>query len=85
MYMVKGCMNYWYQPLDKSQPVQLVVACVGDLIETPPFEIHTLDILEAGTEFIVLADGVRGGDDYESDTIRVLAIYPRLEKSHETT
>ena len=43
----------------------------GDLVSTPPFEIHTLKIGKDGNSFIVFSTGLRGGKDYESDTYRV--------------
>jgi hypothetical protein len=35
--------------------------------------VHALEILEP-TQFVVFSDGVRGGQDYESDTFRVTPI-----------
>ena len=43
---------------------------VGDLIETPPNEMHALKIGSKGNEFIVFTIGKRGGKDYENDTFR---------------
>jgi hypothetical protein len=42
----------------------------GDIISTPPFEVHALRIIDEN-EFIVFSEGLRGGRDYESDTIRI--------------
>jgi hypothetical protein len=50
--------------------VKSVLVQEYDLVSTPPFEVHALEILEP-TQFVVFSDGVRGGDDYESDTFRV--------------
>ncbi len=41
-----------------------------DLVSTPPYEIHALEIL-GPNQFVVFSQGVRGGEDYESDTFRV--------------
>ena len=71
IFVTKGRLRYWYQPLDKSSPVAWEDVWKGDLVTTPPFEVHALQILAYGTEFIVLSDGPRGGKDYESDTFRV--------------
>ncbi len=70
IFITKGALRYWYQPFDKSVPVKSVLAEEYDLVVTPPYEVHALEILEPN-QFIVFVDGVRGGDDYESDTFRV--------------
>ena len=43
----------------------------GDIISTPPMEIHALEIGKDGNQFIVFSSGLRGGKDYEDDTFRV--------------
>ena len=43
---------------------------VGDLVETPPYEMHALKIGKKGNEFVVFTIGKRGGKDYEGDTFR---------------
>jgi len=74
MLMTKGSLEYWYKKVDSSEPAQMVVAKVGDLVSTPPLEIHALIIGPEGNEFIVFSEGKRGGKDYESDTFRVDSI-----------
>ena len=71
MLMVKGSMEYWYKPVDSEESPKYVVVKKGDLVTTPPNEIHSLKILEDNTEFITFSSGLRGGQDYEKDTIRV--------------
>lgn len=73
IFITRGALRYWYQPLDKSDEVKSVLVKEYDLVSTPPFEVHALEILEP-TQFVVFSDGVRGGEDYESDTFRVPAI-----------
>ena len=46
----------------------------GDLVTTPPLEVHALKIGPDGNEFIVFTEGLRGGLDYEKDTFRVPSI-----------
>lgn len=70
IFITRGALRYWYQPLDKSDAVKSVLVKEYDLVSTPPFEVHALEILEP-TQFVVFSDGVRGGQDYESDTFRV--------------
>jgi quercetin dioxygenase-like cupin family protein len=64
IFMLHGLMYYWY---DKGESVMV---CPGDLVITPPNEIHALSMV-TDNEFLVLCDGPRGGEDYESDTYRV--------------
>lgn len=73
IFITKGSLRYWYQPVDKSEPVKSVVVGEHQLVSTPPLEIHALEILEPN-QFIVFSHGLRGGQDYESDTFRVTPI-----------
>lgn len=73
IFMTKGSLRYWYQPVDKSQPVQSVVVREYEVVSTPPFEVHALEILEPN-QFVVFSTGLRGGTDYESDTFREVVI-----------
>jgi quercetin dioxygenase-like cupin family protein len=70
MLIVRGELEYWWKPLDSDAAAQMVVARVGDLIETPANEIHALRITKDNA-FIVFTTGKRGGKDYEQDTVRV--------------
>jgi dTDP-4-dehydrorhamnose 3,5-epimerase-like enzyme len=70
IFMTKGSLRYWYQPADKSEPVKSVLVHEYEMVSTPPHEIHALEILEPN-QFVVFSQGVRGGEDYESDTFRV--------------
>ena len=76
MLMTKGSLEYWYKSLNSDEPAKMYLAVVGDLVSTPPYEIHALKITEEGNEFIVFSEGKRGGKDYESDTFRVQSIIP---------
>ena len=71
MLMTKGSLEYWYKPLDSDESAKMVVATVGDVVSTPPNEVHALRIGPEGNEFIVFSEGVRGGMNYEDDTFRV--------------
>lgn len=76
MLMTKGSLEYWYKPVDSDEPAQMVVAFVGDIVSTPPNEVHALRVGPEGNQFIVFSEGIRGGKDYESDTFRVENIIP---------
>ena len=73
IFMTKGSLRYWYQPVDKSQPIQSVLVKEYELISTPPFEMHALEMIET-SQFIVFSHGLRGGKDYEEDTFRDIVI-----------
>lgn len=77
MLITKGSLEYWYKMVDSDQPAQMVMAREGDLITTPPMEIHALVITDEGNQFIVFSEGKRGGKDYESDTFRTDSIVKR--------
>ena len=70
IFVTKGSLRYWYQPVDKSEPVKSVLVKEYELVSTGPNEIHALEIIEPN-QFVVFSHGLRGGDDYESDTFRV--------------
>lgn len=69
MLITKGALEYWYKPLN-SDEVKCEVLREGDLVTTPPNEVHALGIIEDNV-FVVFSKGIRGGKDYESDTFRV--------------
>lgn len=68
--ITKGVLEYWYKPLNSNIPAKWEILREGDLLTTPSFEVHALKIIE-DNQFIVFAQGLRGGKDYESDTYRV--------------
>jgi len=74
MLMTKGIMQYWYKDLNFDGPAKCITAYEGDLITTPPYEIHALRYLDSPAEFVVFTEGPRGGKDYEADTFRVANI-----------
>lgn len=69
--ITKGSLEYWYQPIHSKEPAKCIVAKIGDVVSTPPYEVHALRILE-DNQFIVFSQGTRGGPDYEKDTFRVM-------------
>jgi dTDP-4-dehydrorhamnose 3,5-epimerase-like enzyme len=73
IFITKGSLRYWYQPVDGSAPVKSIVVREYELVSTPPFEVHSLEILEPN-QFIVFSSGLRGGADYEADTFREIVI-----------
>ncbi len=74
MLITEGSVEYWYKPLKKNTKVKKKLLKVGDLVSTPPYEIHALKISKKGNQFIVFSEGLRGGQDYEADTFRVPSI-----------
>jgi hypothetical protein len=73
IFMTKGSLRYWYQPVDKGRPIQSVLVKEYELVSTPPFEVHALEMIE-NSQFIVFSQGLRGGEDYEADTFRDIVI-----------
>lgn len=71
MYMMKGSLRYYYRDVNESNDkIKSIVINQGELVTTPPNEVHALEILEDNI-FIVFSEGIRGGQDYEEDTFRV--------------
>tara|TARA_B100000965_G_scaffold229623_1_gene192282 strand:+ start:835 stop:1221 length:387 start_codon:yes stop_codon:yes gene_type:complete len=70
IFMTKGFLKYWYKEKEPNSSVKYVDLNEGYLVTTPPLEIHALECL-GESEFIVFSTGLRGGQDYESDTYRV--------------
>jgi len=70
MLITKGSLVYVYAPVDDPSSVRYLLAKEGDVVSTPPFEIHTL-LFPKDNEFVVFSSGLRGGQDYEKDTYRV--------------
>ncbi len=50
--------------------VEQVVLGPGDLVTHPPLHAHAFRAIKAST-ILAFADGIRGGDDYESDVFRL--------------
>ena len=74
MLMISGSMEYWYKNVGSDEEPKVVYLKKGDLVSTPPLEIHTLKIGDDGNSFVVFSSGLRGGKDYEADTFRVDSI-----------
>jgi quercetin dioxygenase-like cupin family protein len=71
MYITKGALEYWYKKFNSKGKSKKKILRTGDLIKTPPLEMHALKII-SNNEFIVFTVGKRGGKDYESDTFRII-------------
>jgi len=70
-FVTKGCLEYYYKPVDSDAPAEKIRVKEGEVVSTPPNEIHALKIGPMGNQFIVFTTGPRGGTDYESDTFRM--------------
>lgn len=75
MYMSRGSLRYYYKEYDKKTKqwgkVKSVVVREGEMVTTPAYEIHALEILNDNQQFFVFTRGKRGGEDYEKDIFRV--------------
>jgi len=79
IYITKGQLEYWYKTVGSDNPPKYEIANVGDVISTPPMEIHTLRITQ-DNQFVVFSEGLRGGKDYEKDTYRIgYSLLPKHE------
>ncbi len=74
LLVLTGSLEYWYKNVGDEGPAKMVVVGRGDMVSTPPNEIHALVIGPEGNTFMAFASGARGGKDYESDTFRVDSI-----------
>ena len=70
MLITKGCLEYWFKPLNSQEPAKCQIMRPGDFVTTPVNEVHALNIVE-DNEFVVFTAGERGGMDYEKDTFRI--------------
>lgn len=71
MYMSHGSLRYYYKKVNEgNDKVKSLIVKEGEMVTTPPYEVHALEIIEPN-QFIVFSEGKRGGKDYESDTYRV--------------
>lgn len=71
--ILDGSLTYWYQEKDNLKP-SFIELNKGDLVTSPPGEIHAMKIGPSGCTFMAFSEGPRGGEDYESDTFRVNSI-----------
>ena len=72
-YILSGTLRYYASDLNRTQLVRHD-AVPGDMIISEPREIHAMKAGTDGCVFIAFAEGPRGGEDYEKDTIRVDSI-----------
>ena len=70
MYIISGSLEYWYKSKDMNKSA-FELCLPGDVITSDKNEIHALKIGAEGCLFMAFTEGVRGGEDYESDTFRV--------------
>ena len=77
-YILSGSLDYYSKPVDSEEPANVITAGPGDFIISEPNEIHAWRTGSEGCTLIAFAQGPRGGEDYESDTIRVESIIPNV-------
>jgi len=70
MYIISGSLEYWYKSTNMAES-EVELCLPGDVITSDKNEIHALKIGVDGCLFMAFTEGVRGGEDYESDTFRV--------------
>jgi len=77
-YVLTGSIDYYSKPVDSEEPANVITAGPGEFIISEPNEIHAWRTGSEGCTLIAFAQGPRGGEDYESDTIRVESIIPNV-------
>ena len=77
-YILTGTIDYYSKPVDSEEPANVITAGPGEFIISEPNEIHAWRTGPEGCTLIAFAQGPRGGEDYESDTIRVESIIPNV-------
>jgi len=77
MYIISGSLEYWYKN-ETMQESKYELCLPGDVITSDKGEIHALRIGDRGCLFMAFTEGLRGGQDYESDTFRVDNIMRRI-------
>jgi len=70
IYIISGSLEYWYKTNEMHESA-FELCSPGDLITSNQDEIHALRIGDQGCLFMAFTEGIRGGQDYESDTFRV--------------
>jgi mannose-6-phosphate isomerase-like protein (cupin superfamily) len=70
MFIISGSLQYWYKN-ESMQESRFELCLPGDVITSDKNEIHALKIGDKGCLFMAFTEGLRGGQDYESDTFRV--------------
>ena len=68
VYMLKGRMRVVAR-MPGEEPTEVVLE-PGDLIVNVPLEHHAFELLD-DSSMLVLTQGPRGGENYESDTFRL--------------
>ena len=57
--ITEGSLDYWYKPLNSKEKSQFINLRKGDIVSTPPNEIHALVIKNHFNQFIVFSSGLR--------------------------
>src|SRR3989344_1062462 len=69
-YVLNGSIEYYYKPVDDSEPIKKVKIKKGELFFTPPQVIHAM-VFRENTTFLTLGRNSRKQEVYESDIVRI--------------
>jgi len=75
MYMFEGQADYYFKQVDSEDDPEIIVWKKGQLIFTPPMEIHTTVFTE-DSSFIAISRNPRDQEAYEADVKRVELVDP---------
>ena len=74
MYVLKGEFEYFFKHINlKSNKLKKIIVKRGDIIFTPPLEIHAT-LFTKHTTLLVISKNFRDQKTYEKDTVRVKII-----------
>ena len=79
MYMFKGQADYYFKHAESDDDPEIIVWKTGQLIFTPPMEIHTTVFTE-DSHFIAISRNPRDQEAYEADVKRVQLVDPESVK-----
>lgn len=70
MYVISGVMDYFFRPVGSEQPLDYIKVETGQLIYTPPNEIHFCSFPE-DCWLVCVSKNPRDQESYERDVVRV--------------
>lgn len=75
LYILEGCVDYYYRRTGSGKEPKVVRAKKGDMIFTPPMEDHATVAIE-DSSFLALSRNPRDQEYYEADVERIVLVAP---------
>lgn len=70
LYVISGSMEYYERAIDGSSNVKPTIVKAGEMVFTPPNEVHKTIFLE-DTVMLSIAKNIRDHEHHEEDVVRV--------------